>query len=398
MCPLHEITDDDLTVDESSDEMPALEYAGSSRPTTHGDEDDGNKCHCINCVAERGEDEGTPTIFDKISEKRTNILGSLMVKDIGRLISDYIDKDWFTVVAEVLINNMTNPSIEDYDDKSALLLIDKVRKRLIDNFNKVLKRMDEGKKEAIKEMRNIILKKNKFKDADPDVIDRELEKILAKVAKKYDELKEEVDEDELIPEIPIRTNPYAIGKNLGETDYPITEMVDILHEIQMGVKGHLSLFLKCEMNILANMEGVLYQTRRHNQYLNNYYHDIGKIIIQSALAKFDLERLFLRAVIYDDNVLIDATTFQVLWPSGWKAEYFFLPPYEDDEEPDYPYDSDDDDDDNDEDDDEGPDDSDDEDDSDHEGIDSDESVHRDFEEDSYEDYLQDEKEEEEDDE
>jgi predicted DNA-binding protein YlxM (UPF0122 family) len=82
--------------------------------------------------------QDTPSIFDRISDKRVNILSNFVSKEVSILIEDYERYDWFNLLAETIMINSCNPILDNYEEKMALALREKVRQRLVDNFNKVL--------------------------------------------------------------------------------------------------------------------------------------------------------------------------------------------------------------------------------------------------------------------
>jgi hypothetical protein len=81
-----------------------------------------------------------PTILDKISKKRIEVLSHCVSKDIAIMVENYSRYDWFNIVSEAIMLNVCGCEIEFWAEKEVLKLQTKVRERLMSCSNGILSR------------------------------------------------------------------------------------------------------------------------------------------------------------------------------------------------------------------------------------------------------------------
>jgi hypothetical protein len=73
-------------------------------------------------------------VYALMSKQRLELLKKVVIKDIGQLINQYIDYDYFYVVAETILENICVPPVKMMDNEYAIKLFNRTLQALIDGF------------------------------------------------------------------------------------------------------------------------------------------------------------------------------------------------------------------------------------------------------------------------
>ena len=77
-------------------------------------------------------------VYALMSEKRLELLKKVVIKDIGQLINQYIDYDYFYVVTETILENICVPPVKMMDNEYAIKLFNRTLQALIEGFTNFL--------------------------------------------------------------------------------------------------------------------------------------------------------------------------------------------------------------------------------------------------------------------
>lgn len=199
--------------------------------------------------------EDKPSIFDRISQKRIDILTTFLPKEVATRIENYQRYDWFNLMAETIMINSCMPMLDNYDEKSALSLQEKVRQRLVENFNKVLSKS-------------------------------------------------------------------------ARSSYPLKSVINLFKRYLRVDCQEAKHAIFGDTNQFTNFHGLLYDRMdsRVNEDIVMVCSYGARLILHSALSKFNLPQVFIRGLgFHEDEGLMNISIYRILWPYGEKRSFFFLP-------------------------------------------------------------------------